>query len=57
MAENTVPIPQPPTWPLLGNINDIDSNFPLGSMINMAEKYGWLAHLDDLVTPTQTSSL
>lgn len=40
MAETTVPIPQPPPWPLLGNINDIDPVFPLGSMLNMADKYG-----------------
>lgn len=40
MADNTVPIPQPPGLPLLGNINDINPEFPLGSMINMADKYG-----------------
>lgn len=40
MADNTVPIPQPPGLPLLGNINDINPEFPLGSMMNMADKYG-----------------
>lgn len=40
MADNTEPIPQPPGLPLLGNINDINPEFPLGSMINMADKYG-----------------
>lgn len=45
MADNTVPIPQPPQWPLLGNINDIDPAFPLGSMINMADKYGEIYRL------------
>ncbi|KUI57486.1 hypothetical protein VP1G_04797 [Cytospora mali] len=46
MAETTVPIPQPPQWPLLGNINDIDPVFPLGSMLNMAEKYGEIYRLN-----------
>ncbi|KAK2614230.1 hypothetical protein N8I77_001076 [Diaporthe amygdali] len=45
MADNTVPIPQPPGLPLLGNINDINPEFPLGSMINMADKYGEIYRL------------
>lgn len=40
MSEGTIPIPSPPGLPFLGNVGDIDPNFPLGSMVNMAEKYG-----------------
>lgn len=40
MAETTVPIPGPPGLPIVGNVGDIDPNFPLGSMNNMAETYG-----------------
>jgi cytochrome P450/NADPH-cytochrome P450 reductase len=38
--EGTTPIPSPPGLPFLGNVGDIDSNYPLGSMVNLAEKYG-----------------
>ncbi|KAF3767140.1 hypothetical protein M406DRAFT_39325 [Cryphonectria parasitica EP155] len=40
MAETAVPIPSPPGLPLIGNVTDIDPNFPLGSLLNMAETYG-----------------
>ncbi|KAL1844507.1 hypothetical protein VTK73DRAFT_2395 [Phialemonium thermophilum] len=40
MADKTEPIPSPPGLPVLGNINDIDADFPLGSMLNLADKYG-----------------
>lgn len=33
-------IPEPSGLPLLGNIKDVDSEFPLGSMVAMADKYG-----------------
>ncbi|EHK18616.1 uncharacterized protein TRIVIDRAFT_50977 [Trichoderma virens Gv29-8] len=33
-------IPQPRTIPLLGNIKDIDMDYPLGSMLHLASKYG-----------------
>ncbi|KAL0944912.1 bifunctional p-450-like protein [Colletotrichum truncatum] len=36
----TVPIPEPSGLPLLGNINEIDPEFPLGSMISLADQYG-----------------
>lgn len=36
----TVPIPGPPGLPLVGNAFDIDTEFPLGSMINFANQYG-----------------
>ncbi|KAF2667506.1 cytochrome P450 [Microthyrium microscopicum] len=35
-----VPIPEPPALPFLGNITDIDQEFPLGSFIRMADTYG-----------------
>lgn len=36
----TVPIPGPPGLPLVGNSFDIDTEFPLGSMLNFADQYG-----------------
>lgn len=56
MAETTVPIPCPPGVPILGNVGDIDSNFPLGSLKNMADTYGssLLASGD---SPSQNHSL
>lgn len=41
----TVPIPEPYGLPLLGNINDIDPEFPLGSMTSLADQYGKLTPL------------
>jgi cytochrome P450/NADPH-cytochrome P450 reductase len=41
MAEETsTPIPGPPGYPFLGNIGDINQDFPLGSMVDLADKYG-----------------
>jgi cytochrome P450/NADPH-cytochrome P450 reductase len=42
MAEE-VPIPSPPGMPVLGNVGDINPEFPLGSLVNLADKYG--AHI------------
>lgn len=39
MAE-TVEIPTPAGLPLLGNIKSIDPEFPLGSMVSLAEQHG-----------------
>lgn len=36
----TVPIPEPPGLPFLGNIGDINSEYPLGSLVHLAETYG-----------------
>lgn len=44
MAETTIPIPNPPGLPLIGNVGDIDAAYPMGSMINMADKYGLSTH-------------
>ncbi|KAH8888031.1 cytochrome P450 [Thozetella sp. PMI_491] len=35
-----VPIPKPPGLPIVGNVTDIDPTFPLGSFLNLSEKYG-----------------
>ncbi|RYP42696.1 hypothetical protein DL767_000065 [Monosporascus sp. MG133] len=40
MAAETEPIPQPPTTPFVGNLTDIDVDYPLGSMMHLAKKYG-----------------
>jgi cytochrome P450 / NADPH-cytochrome P450 reductase len=45
MADATVRIPEPPGLPLLGNIADIDSEFPLGSYMHLADIYGKLMSL------------
>lgn len=34
------PIPQPPGLPIVGNINDIDPELPLLSVMNLADQYG-----------------
>lgn len=45
MAETTIPIPSPPGLPIIGNVGDIDPSFPMGSLLNMADKYGTTSHL------------
>ncbi|KAK3485770.1 putative bifunctional P-450:NADPH-P450 reductase [Neurospora hispaniola] len=42
----TVPIPGPPGLPLVGNSFDIDTEFPLGSMLNFADQYGEIFRLN-----------
>ncbi|KAM0548780.1 hypothetical protein ACHAPJ_009776 [Fusarium lateritium] len=44
MAE-TVEIPTPSGLPLLGNITSIDPEFPLGSMVSLAEQHGEIYRL------------
>lgn len=39
MAE-TVDIPEPRGLPFLGNITSIDNEFPLGSLVSLADQYG-----------------
>ncbi|KAF6828429.1 bifunctional p-450-like protein [Colletotrichum plurivorum] len=41
----TVQIPEPAGLPLLGNINAIDPEFPLGSMTALADQYGEIYRL------------
>ncbi|OBR12934.1 Cytochrome P450 [Colletotrichum higginsianum IMI 349063] len=41
----TAPVPEPPGLPFLGNITEIDQEFPLGSMIALADKYGEIYRL------------
>ena len=33
-------IPAPPGWPIVGNVTDIDAEFPLGSLVHLADLYG-----------------
>ncbi|KAL6360866.1 hypothetical protein LRP88_06574 [Fusarium phalaenopsidis] len=40
MTDETEPIPQPPTKPFVGNLTDIDMEYPLGSMLHLANTYG-----------------
>lgn len=36
----STPIPGPAGWPLLGNVNDIDPDVPIKSLMDIADKYG-----------------
>ena len=36
----SLPIPQPPGYPLVGNIADVDPQNSVGSLMHLAEKYG-----------------
>ncbi|EMD00975.1 hypothetical protein BAUCODRAFT_566786 [Baudoinia panamericana UAMH 10762] len=38
--KDTVPIPQPAGWPLVGNITDVDPELPILSLTNLAKTYG-----------------
>lgn len=41
----TVPIPEPPAYPLIGHIGTVDTEFPLGSFMSLADKYGEIYRL------------
>ncbi|CAJ2504411.1 Uu.00g118050.m01.CDS01 [Anthostomella pinea] len=41
----TVPIPQPPGWPLVGNITDVDPEAPILSIQHLASQYGEILSL------------
>ncbi|KAJ5115834.1 Oxidoreductase FAD/NAD(P)-binding [Penicillium angulare] len=52
MASNKqIPIPGPKGFPLLGNINDIDSEVPINSIELMADNYGPIFRLTVLGSP------
>lgn len=36
----SLPIPQPPPVPLLGNIRDVDPEDSIASLVHLGEKYG-----------------
>ena len=36
------PIPEPPGLPLIGNLNDLDRSFPLGTFLRLTGQYGGL---------------
>lgn len=40
----SMPIPQPPALPILGNVRDIDPGNAAVSLIHLAEKYGALSN-------------
>ncbi|GKT40981.1 bifunctional cytochrome P450/NADPH--P450 reductase [Colletotrichum spaethianum] len=42
---DTVPIPEPPGLPFLGNVSEINPDFPLGSMLSLADQYGEIYRL------------
>ncbi|KAJ0269893.1 hypothetical protein COL940_012108 [Colletotrichum noveboracense] len=42
MAAKTVEIPEPPRVPLLGNVTDIDMEYPLGSVDILGQKLVWV---------------
>jgi cytochrome P450/NADPH-cytochrome P450 reductase len=40
------PIPQPPGYPLVGNLYDIDSDAPIPSFVALLQRYGEIVALD-----------
>ena len=38
--DTTVPIPQPDGLPIVGNIANVDKDFPLGSMVSLSDQFG-----------------
>ncbi|KAI5248664.1 cytochrome P450 [Aureobasidium subglaciale] len=44
----STPIPGPAGWPFLGNINDIDPEVPVKSLMDIADKYGSIYSLSIL---------
>ena len=49
----SLPIPQPPAYPLLGNITDVDPQNVTASLMHLADKYGEfsISIADGLVNP------
>ncbi|KAK6063914.1 cytochrome P450 [Seiridium cupressi] len=41
-----VPVPEPPALPLIGHVGTIDQEFPLGSFLAFADKYGEIYRLN-----------
>jgi cytochrome P450 / NADPH-cytochrome P450 reductase len=39
---NAVPIPEPPGYPLIGNIAEFSPENPLGDLLRLADTYGAL---------------
>ncbi|KAK1633338.1 cytochrome P450 [Colletotrichum phormii] len=46
MPNAIVEIPEPPRKPVLGHVTEIDQDYPLGSFVHMANKYGPIYKLD-----------
>lgn len=40
--KDTIPIPQPKGYPIIGNITDVDPELPIVSLQNLAKQYGKL---------------
>jgi hypothetical protein len=56
--EKRVPIPEPPGWPILGNILNIDFELPLRSLCNLADKHGKLSgHWKEPLEPLSFTKL
>jgi hypothetical protein len=53
----TTPIPQPPPYPLFGNIRDLDPQKPIESLARLAKEYGKSFQVYNLVTPSSISLL
>ncbi|KAK1499119.1 cytochrome P450 [Colletotrichum tamarilloi] len=46
MPNSIIEIPEPPRKPVLGHVTEIDQDYPLGSFVHMANKYGPIYRLD-----------
>lgn len=40
MSKDYTEIPEPPGWPILGHVLDIDPTYPLSTWIRYADQYG-----------------
>lgn len=40
MSEEELPIPQPSGLPIIGNVTNLDKEYPLGSMVQLADQFG-----------------
>jgi cytochrome P450/NADPH-cytochrome P450 reductase len=46
MSQDAVPIPQPRGLPIVGNALDFDAEYPLGTVMRLADQYGATLRLD-----------
>ena len=45
MNKGAAPIPEPPSWPIVGHALSLDFDVPLNSLVGFAERYGEIYRL------------
>ena len=53
-VRDTVPIPGPKGYPIVGNITDLDPELPIASLQNLAKQYGEFPSTLHVVRPSLT---